>query len=467
MSVCLGTDPSPQLFASWAKKQGIFLHPDVAFLVPTKTMGAGVFARRQLPKETVIVSCPFSSSISPYAGPSTVEAPCVKALNDTQVKDNVLYVTLRFMAEVLRPSSPWVPWLKTCPRMLDHLFGNVIDDKAFCSATCTSLGTVSTRWTCLSQQLLEMNVSQRWGLAEEIMKRYPEHWPEDRATFPLFCECLALVLSRNFHRENVEGREGPYLLPGLDMVNHSFEANAILEIRGGGRKHSLTFCLVASKELRRGEQVLLSYGKIGAARFAVEFQFVTDSVVGEDMLRFSVDVIVDIVAAIMASGESTNDTESNVRMLRQRVERLQRLGFLFDEGLYISRLPRTSINRDLDAVGSSCSASTWGAEIAPATVKDVQRFFNVFHLMTVSTGEFDHLIHTINRDWQVKRTDALMTLASRVIAMRAEAAHLQLNLVQEQFSGEEHSSRRRLMETVLNSELQMLDTLQEYVKGMC
>nr|CCC94091.1 unnamed protein product [Trypanosoma congolense IL3000] len=454
MTFCFGTDQSPKAFESWAKKRGIFLHADVAFLVPTKTMGSGVFARRSLPKGTVIVSCPFSSSISPYAEPSCVDAPCVEALNQAHITDNVLYVVLRLMAEAVRGSSPWLPWLRACPRMLNHFFDNELLGNIFNATACEAVGTVSTRWTGVSQQVLEMRVSERWKIARRVIEQHPEHWPESSASFSFFCECLSFVLSRNFHREDVGNREGPYLLPGLDMVNHSFEANAKLEVRGGGRKHVLSFCLVASSDLRKGEQVLFSYGRIGGARFVVEFQFITEPVVKEDMLRFSVDVLVEIVAAIIVLSGQRDSVEAVEGALRWRVERLQRLGFLFDEGLYVPALPQSS------------SDTTGDATLPLSATKEVNRLFNVIYLLSVEEKTFDDLTHKINREWEVQRTDSLLTMVSTVIAMRAGAARDQLAIAQERLSGCEHNVRRKLLEMVLGSELRMLDALNEYVKRL-
>ncbi|ORC90365.1 uncharacterized protein TM35_000081630 [Trypanosoma theileri] len=476
MSLCFGTDHSPPAFHAWAKRRGVFLHPDVAFLVPTRTMGLGVFARTQLPAGTVVVGCPLASSISPYARPESSEAPCIKALEEAHITDNVLHVVLRLMAEAVRPKSPWMSWMKACPRMPDHFFYEAVtarenteaakvfgltSDVAGTSTTTTT--GVSMRWTGISQQLRDMKLAERWEAAQKIIRQYPEYWPEEHATLALFCECLAQVFSRNFHREQIEGREGPYLLPGLDIINHSTTGNAKFEIRGGGRKHAMNFCVITTRDLRRGEQVFCSYGRIGASRFAIEFQFVTDSILKEDMLRFSVDVIAEMTSILTMEKNSSTSSSSlvmNSNTIQRRVEWLQRLGLLYDEGFYISRL---NLSKDDDKSNGDNDDSN--GILPETTMKEIQTLFNVFYLMTVESAKFEKLVHTINRDWQVERTNQVVELILRVLSMRAEAVLLQLEAAETYLTQDSDQVRRKLLQRTLKSELEMIQLLEQHVKN--
>lgn len=410
---CLGRNPSPESFAKWCKKRGIFLHPDVAFLVPTKTMGCGVFATKPLPTGTVVIECPAASSVSPYVDPA-VDSPSIAVLrrpeHEKEFKaDPALYAVLRLLAELCQTAgavqgsgtgtlSPWRPWLEACPRMPEHLYyvrspadlqalGLPIGKEAGKEATAVDKASVAAvnplSWTTVSQQLRDMRALERWAAVERFAALYPKTWPPAVATFELFCECMAQVSSRNFHREEVPSREGPYLLPGLDIINHSFDANCGFEMRGGGRKHATSFTVVATRPLQRGEQVYCSYGRIGVARFAVEFQFATAAVVKEDIVRFAAPTLASLAASLHASGlcrrhtgaetptpmfggststttTSTGDALSAdvvaamaaaaVRIAAEdtiaappallaemefRIDRLQRMGLLFDEGLYL------------------------------------------------------------------------------------------------------------------------------------
>ncbi|PWV14795.1 hypothetical protein C3747_33g201 [Trypanosoma cruzi] len=457
MSICFGADYSPEAVGKWAKKCGIFLHPDVAFLVPTKTMGFGVFARKPLKAGSVIVSCPFARCISPYAEKTSVESPCVKALAEMHITDNVLFVVLRLMAEAVRPLSPWMPWLSACPRMPNHFFDVAAVGPVFGLAPSADTGKAPTAgvpltWTGVSQQLHDLNLEGRWSAAQEVIRRHPEHWPEEKATFELFCECLAQVLSRNFYREEIEGREGPYLIPCLDIINHSFTANGKFEVRGGGRKHPMEFCVVAAREICRGEQVFCSYGRIGASRFVVEFQFVTDSIVKEDMLRFSVDVIAEMTLALISLESESLSSVVDLANIRRRIEWLQRLGILFDEGFYVSRLP---------------SAAAGGGDLPASTAKEIQTLFNVFYLLTVGASTFENLIRSINREWQVERKREVVTLVLRLLAMRAEGARAQLAAAEVHFAEAPHHARRKMLQMSLNSELEMIQLLQKHLGEPC
>ncbi|KAH9578091.1 SET domain [Trypanosoma melophagium] len=262
-------------------------------------MGLGVFARTQHPAGTVVVGCPLASCISPYTRPGSTEAPCTKALEEAHITDNVLHVVLRLMAEAVRPTSPWMPWMKACPRMPDHFFyeaattmENTEAAKMFgfasnVSDTSTTIG-VSLGWTGMSQQLRDMKVLERWEAAQKIMRKYPEYWPEEH-----------------------------------NIINHSSTGNAKFEIRGGGRKHAMNFCVITTRDLRRGEQVFCSYGRIDAPGFTIEFQFVTAPILKEDMLRFSVDVIAEMTATLASEKTSSSSSFSlimNSATIQRRVE---------------------------------------------------------------------------------------------------------------------------------------------------
>lgn len=503
-AVCLGTKPSPELFGKWAKKRDIFLHPDAAFLVPTKTMGYGVFARKPLPAGTVVVSCPATSAVSPYVEPSA-EAPSIGILRSCAAaqKDNVLLVALRLLAELHRKRSPWAPWLEVCPPMPHHFFALTPAQAAVLGVESVSgdhaeLGdandppsssgpSLPATWTSVSQQLREIDVVKRWRAARAIMMAHPEQWPAPSpASFALFCECLAQVFSRNFHREEVQGREGPYLLPGLDILNHSFGSNTVFEIRGGGRKHAATFTVVTSRALKAGEQVLGSYGRIGAARFACEFQFVTSAEVREDVIRFSTEALISIVLTLKAreAAVSTIATRpappvADLRKdLENRVERLQRMGILYDEGLFLSR-PYPEDADSPTRAGSERVTSSAAAARREEVQKQQQTLVAVcYMLLSVDAAGFDDLYHRISRSWQPKISPEVKACVCAVLEAKKSAAAEQAMRVSEVFQTEgnkeeeeqagcgANATRVTLLQRVLTSEQEVLAAYQSLVQSM-
>lgn len=476
-STFLGTNPSPEVFRKWCKSREIFLHPDMGFLVPTKTMGMGVFAKRALPVGTVVVSCPAAASISPYSEP-TPDSPCISSLTSSPAarQDPVLHVVMRVLAELCRPTTPWRPWLESCPTMSDHLFalsgaqaeafGLPIDARGDASAHTVTPYASPPQWTCIAQQLQEMRVKERWACAQELIQAHPEFWPPAKATFELFCECMAQVSSRNFHREEIVGREGPYLLPGLDVINHSFLENATFEIRGGGRKHAAAFTVVTTRPLQRGEQVYSSYGSIGTARFAVEFQFTTDAVQHEDIVRFSARTLASLAAYCQASlveGERATPTIAAVQDLEDRVDRLQRLGILYDEGLYLLQ-PAAEVGGD-GVAACTQDRDTAAKERAKAVESNIRVLTVTVDMLFADRATFDDKYVKLSRDSEPTMDATLRGHVVTVLEAKRHAAERQNEAVDELFLTEGDAGRRRLLHAALNSEIKILELYQELIRA--
>ncbi|KAK7200514.1 SET domain containing protein [Novymonas esmeraldas] len=513
-SCYLGSNPSPQAFAKYAKKHDIFLHPDVAFLVPTKTMGMGVFAARPLPAGTVVISCPEASGVSPYMK-AVATSPCIAALQASPpaMADAVVFDALVIMAELCRTRSLWRPWLEACPCMEHHLFDLTAlqaaslgidcaaaeeeDGRGAAAATTAPLLLASV--TGVAQALGELRVRQRWTTAQAVMAAFPEIWPADRATVDLFHEALAQVFSRNFHREELVGREGPYLLPGLDILNHSFAANTTFEIRGGGRKHATAFTVVTTRAVQRGEQVYGCYGRIGAARFAVEFQFVTSAVLRNDLVRCSAASLVTIAtvmhywtgaraAAVCGAGppsigayvegnpspdtlstartmawrpslfgaDTAADVESRRKEMSRRVERLQRLGLLYDEGLYLVRPYATWEAEEATEAVPSFRWST-AAEHAAEVARHRRVLAATVLLLTAAKEVYEDTYHRITVDWEPPQSATVAAAVRDFLHIKMFAAQHQHDAVPHLFGDTPHDLlRRRLVQDVLTSEMATL-----------
>ncbi|KPI88442.1 hypothetical protein ABL78_2455 [Leptomonas seymouri] len=517
----LGRNPSPQAFAKYAKKHDIFLHPDVAFLVPTKTMGMGVFAARPLPIGTVVISCPEASGVSPYMKDMGT-SPCVAVLHASRaaMEDAALFDVLVLMAELCRPHSTWRPWLETCPCMDHHLFDLTPKQAAVLgvapvvegsdkrgtgdgssSSSCTWLTAGLSSLTSVAQALEELRIKERWAIAQEIISSAPDVWPAERATLELFFSCLAQVFSRNFHREELAGREGPYLLPGLDILNHSFTANTTFEVRGGGRKHATAFTVVTTRPVKKGEQVYGCYGRIGAARFAVEFQFVTKAVLRNDFVRCSAASLATAATlmhyVLLASADAKNeedaqelikgylnsvhDTEGSGgacptgdwkpelfgsdsltvvgsfhKDMERRVEQLQRLGMLFDEGLYLVR-PYVTWKAEEDAEGVATFRWSTPSEHEREVAQHTRLLSATVYMLYAPKAEYDDLYHRITVEWSAPRTATTARAVRTFLAIRVVAVLRQLASLEHVFCVSDRDVfRQQLIRDTLTSELATL-----------
>ncbi|KAG5489596.1 hypothetical protein GH5_00474 [Leishmania sp. Ghana 2012 LV757] len=522
-SFYLGTNPSPQAFTKYAKKHDIFLHPNVVFLVPTKTMGFGVFATRPLPAGTVVISCPENSGVSPYMK-EVATSPCVAALHGSPaaMKDAVLFDVLVLMAELSRANSLWRPWLEACPRMEHHFFDLTSAQAAVLGTESVIPGGAGALWeassapgdtsvvasamlglagvTSVAQALGELRVMQRWAAAQTIMAAFPDIWPARTASFGLFCEALSQVFSRNFHREELPGREGPYLLPGLDILNHSFAPNTTFEVRGGGRKHVTAFTVVTTRAVRKGEQVYGCYGRIGAARFAVEFQFSTKSILRNDLVRCSAASLVtvatvlrywkaaretvacdkgssaiteylccsaDDAASSTGSGaiawkpsffgsDTAADIEAHRQEMARRVERLQRLGLLYDEGLYLVRPYATWEAEEAAEPAPSFRWST-PAEHEKEIAQHRRVLAATVYLLTAAKSVFDDVYYRITVDWEPPQSPQLSAAVRDLVHIKIVAAQWQRDAARDVFGDSSRDAvRGQLAQDVLASEIETL-----------
>lgn len=436
MTSYLGVEPDHKKFALWAKKRDIFLNPDVAFLVPTKKMGLGVYAIKPLKKGSTIISCPLASAISPYER-SADSAPCAAAIaaavpqqhhnqqsaasselshNNAVLVDNTLRVCLRLMSELCRPKATMRPWLECCPRMSTHLF---CLPQEVLERIDLNKSSPCTLWSNVGQQYSEIDADRLWERAHAVILEYPDIWPAALCTNELFTECLTQILSRNFHREEVPGQEGPYLLPGVDFVNHSFtQTNAEFTMHGGGRSKGLSFDVMALRDIAKGEQVYYNYGPISEARFCLEFQFLND--VGgnpHDALRFSWSAMETLAratldsapdASVAVSASAAKPVVVSSASLASRIKKLQRESLWNDEGIFVP----VALPKDDEAAQSS---PTTANEIDPSdgttsasvrTYKGVSsELWNAVYLLTsVDDATFEGLESTLARHWECPKS---------------------------------------------------------------
>lgn len=477
----LGTAPSPDVFRRWGKKHGVFLHPDVGFAIATKTMGLGVYAMKPLKKGATVVSCSAHVALSPFPNLSSCtydEGPAVKVLQRYPNVDNVTKVVLRLASELGRPHSPWRPWLECCPLMEAHLFAMTpAQEAALCggrqagqSQEPPAAGTAATPSAVATNnvaiQLEDLAVATKWALAQAVMAEHPDAWPEAVASHRVFCQCLAQVVSRNFHRESVPGMGGPYLLPGVDFINHSFpHANVEFTTRGGGRSRELTFDVEAARDIAQGEQILYNYGEINEARYITEFQFsnlpATDaSAAGAkkknsitfDAVRFSFPTLTYFVSAASAAAGNAPAAASD---LSDRITFLHREGHLYDEGMII--LSDESAAKALQAAEADEDARAAGHSYACGGV--AHQFWNVLYCLSLSQEGFNDFKGKISHHWRAPRSERLAVFVKDVLRLRAEAVAAALQAVPAAFvaDGQPVASQvGRLLLLVLEAERRRL-----------
>mmetsp|Transcript_47163 Transcript_47163/g.54641 ORF Transcript_47163/g.54641 Transcript_47163/m.54641 type:complete len:492 (+) Transcript_47163:38-1513(+) len=470
----LGSQPDPKKFAKWAKERNIFLHPDVAYLVPTKTMGSGVYAMRPIKKGSTVVTCPLASCLNPYETRVTL-SPCITILEKLRSEglDTVSTLCLRLMAELSRHASLVRPWLECCPRMDDHIF-DLPQETIQRLLQAVHNGHVFA-WSNVGQQYEELNVEGLWTRVKGAMDLYPSIWPPSNPNCSKggFYQALAQIWSRNFHREEVKGQEGPYMLPGIDLINHNFKhCNTDFTMHGGGRSRELTFDVMANRDIQKGEQIYCNYGNMIEARFFLEFQFINgvappaeDSAAiiasahnPHDALRFSRAALASLCAAV----SSTTSDALSFTELRQRNEKrlslLHDFSLIIDEGLFVKPIAKEEASSDIvSADVESCVASP--------SVEIPQDLWNIVYVLTcLDDSEFNDTKSKLTRHWRCPKSAALMRNLATALRLRLDGVMANLQAVEEVLTAPDFDQRRYkrallMLTEVLRGEVNMLKLL--------
>ena len=352
----------------WAKRVGLVVHPSIE-VANTKTMGLGVVAVRAVKVGETLFSCPHSA----YIAPSDEDIPGCPAARLIASRrpyiDDYTRVVLRVLAEQARlPRSPWKAWLQ-CISPLDHSI-----------LVCAIEELHELRGSSVYAQLSEMNIGGRWDAVKQFVAENPEVWPS--ASKDSFSRCAALVSSRNFHIEERQ-RPGPFLLPGIDFINHSFTAHNVRFVLRG----TSTFDVVSSKDIAPGQQILHNYGELSDARFLVEFGFLPKAN-PFDCARFSKVQLANIACAV---------SDMAKEVVESRLAFLDRLGFIFEEGILAlqSEDPRR-----------------W-------TIGDnEQRLLDTLYLLTLPEEQYNAIVGEVARWWHVPEADRCVALRILHLAAR-------------------------------------------------
>eukprot|EP01006_Ploeotia_vitrea_P052673 TRINITY_DN67717_c3_g1_i1.p1 TRINITY_DN67717_c3_g1~~TRINITY_DN67717_c3_g1_i1.p1 ORF type:complete len:309 (+),score=49.37 TRINITY_DN67717_c3_g1_i1:34-927(+) len=98
------------------------------------------------------------------------------------------------------------------------------------------------------------------------MRKHPEIWTDD--AFDTFKKAYSLILSRGFH----DSGKGPFLVPGIDMFNHSNEPHTSMVFDGSVP----CFFVTADKPIQKGDQITLHYGDLSNALLLHGYGFILE-----------------------------------------------------------------------------------------------------------------------------------------------------------------------------------------------
>lgn len=217
-----------------------------------------------------------------------------------QESSPVLRVALALLREQSRPDgSEWAPYLSSLPCSYNTLEQWTPSELAALRGTRVYDQLAGLREPSSGELVDAARVMWRKSVAP-ITEEAPHLWPD--ATLESFLSACAAVRSRGFY-DDAEGGGGPYMLPAIDLLNHSRRGTAtsltverdVPEIPGGGGEGGLVFSMVAERDITQGEELTHSYDDLDDAQLLLTYGFV--SIEGEDALPASARIPLSLLIA--------------------------------------------------------------------------------------------------------------------------------------------------------------------------
>ena len=244
-------NPDPRTFLlAWLHSQpGAIVHPALDLFGVRADGERGVFAMGPIAAGEVLLRLPPSAVLSACEGIGCEWMP--EELRRADVSPGVRAALYLLRHSALGPAhSPWAAYFASLPEdidtveswsaaELDALRGTAAhDDLARISdpATGAIVGAATYLWT---RQLAP------------LVLRHPTLWPG--ASLESFVRAWAIVSTRGFWRGAGAAARGPYLLPAMDLLNHS-RANPATSLVDDDP----AFVMVALRPIAAGEEVRAS-----------------------------------------------------------------------------------------------------------------------------------------------------------------------------------------------------------------
>eukprot|EP00210_Caulerpa_lentillifera_P005440 g5202.t1 len=282
-------------FLEWLESAGGFVHKGLdLFHVTKRTNDRGVFAKCDIKKGEQLLLIPNQKTLHLRNTMDTASQSghCMSLHRVLEANQKSLTPFLRTVLLVLGEmtlgmDSLFFPYIQTLPT---HAPASLItwreDDLTLLEGT----GLSKNRDNSIFVDLYDKNLSP-------LMHHHPELWSPEIMSLEIVLNTAAIVQSRVFHlnRENwitneVHEDSTLYLLPGIDMINHTHDlelSNTELtkiqnEMRVDlfdGKYITMNGCFTmkAEKDIARGEEIVHSYGTLSDCELLRIYGFVSPS----------------------------------------------------------------------------------------------------------------------------------------------------------------------------------------------
>ncbi|XP_030514243.1 actin-histidine N-methyltransferase [Rhodamnia argentea] len=259
----------------WVGREGGFVHEAVK-IAQDELSGLGLAAADKIPKGSDLIALPHHVPLRLRSDGGDVAEPVLADLA-SKVPEELwaMKLGLKLLGERSKIGSFWWPYISNLPETYSvPIFFPGEDIKNLQYAPL--LYQVNKR----CRFLLDFEKEVNNALSDLNMKDHPFGGQDINASSLGWA--MSAVSSRAFRLYGNKSPTGAYsdvpmMLPLIDMCNHNFEPNARIVQEVGGEQPEMLVKVVAEKEIRVNDPLLLNYGCLSNDLFLLDYGFVIPS----------------------------------------------------------------------------------------------------------------------------------------------------------------------------------------------
>ncbi|KAH0727951.1 hypothetical protein KY285_000052 [Solanum tuberosum] len=298
----------PPDLIKWVKIEGGFVHKSIK-IAQGDSFGLGLVASEDIPKGSDLIALPQRIPLK-FGGSSSESenshSSLIKLAQHVPEELWAMKLGLKLLQERARKGSFWWPYISNLPETYSvPIFFPGEDIKNLQYAPL----------------LYQVNKRCRFLLEfEKILKHELENLKPDDHPFSgqdvdssALGWAMSAVSSRAFRLYGSKRPDGtrsnvPMMLPLIDMCNHSFDPNAEIVQEEANSDRNMLVKVVAGKEIKQNDPLLLNYGCLSSDLFLLDYGFVIPSN-PYDCIELKYDAAL-LDAASMAAGVSSPNFSS-------------------------------------------------------------------------------------------------------------------------------------------------------------
>ncbi|KIJ57315.1 hypothetical protein M422DRAFT_23363 [Sphaerobolus stellatus SS14] len=294
MSSSFKDEPSKvQAFREWFTANGGYLHPSAAFI--EEPSGMSVKSTKEVPKDTKVVSCPFSLAITPQDCKNALSEIIDKTLLELDWSEYQLIATYIVLHWILEEDTEGVGLQSPAGKLFRHLPYIHILPSIYALRTpryFTPSEKAVIQNTDVGKSAVKREEQQQrlFRTSHKVISRFRPEWKE-RFSWDRFSAACTYISSRAFPSTVLSPTPSlkpspdsyPVLLPGVDSLNHARGQPVTWlvdsmspkkeDISSSGPSPSYEISLVIHAPTPAGSEFLNNYGPKSNAELLLGYGF--------------------------------------------------------------------------------------------------------------------------------------------------------------------------------------------------